>query len=391
MGFFRKLVKNVKDQAMQDQSVNIERAPNTVGGAKLDPAAPEKSTGLSSLLGGTTRRKRKKNPNLEAFYNSPAYKNFQDSGGIGTMDMYTASDGSIFSSGSVGRMYEKFLKDQAASKSPPAPTGIEALIRPPRTDPGGQEDMRKLMDMQKQTFRSFLAPPPAVKQPTAPYIPIDGGDLGLPTGPGTPMPPGTIFEGEVGQIDIQDILDSLPKGVGVGGIGSIPVPDIPYEIPELTVPQELLDSISNPATIPLPTIESPIDLPIQVPPVEDFVMPSLPLELPLQLPQLEQVATPSLPLELPVQLTQLEQVATPSLPINIPQSAVDALGIGALNIQPSLPVLETKPTPVVSMPAMQAVNEVSVPKVAVDIPKYNYNDPARLARRDAYFASSRFD
>jgi hypothetical protein len=70
---------------------------------------------------------------------------------------------------------------------------------------------------------------------------------------------------------------------------------------------------------------------------------------------------------------------------------VDALGIGALNIQPSLPVLETEPTPVVSMPAMQAVNEVSIPKVAVEIPKYNYNDPARLARRDAYFASSRFD
>jgi hypothetical protein len=106
--------------------------------------------------------------------------------------------------------------------------------------------------------------------------------------------------------------------------------------------------------------------------VEDFVMPSLPLELPLQLPQ-------------------LEKFTAPSLPINIPQSAVDALGIGALNIQPSLPVLETKPTPVVSMPAMQAVNEVSIPKVAVDIPKYNYNDPARLARRDAYFASSRFD
>jgi hypothetical protein len=320
-------VKNVKDQAMQDQSVSIEKLPK----------------GIGSILGGRTRRK-KLDPNP-----------------ITPLPRVIETD----------------------PRPAPVPTGIEALIRPPRTDPGGQEDMRKLMEMQRQTFRSFLAPPPAVKQPTAPYIPIDGGDLGLPTGPGTPMPPGTIFEGEVGQIDIQDILDSLPKGVGVGGIGSIPVPDIPYEIPELTVPQELLDSISNPATTPLPTIELPIDLPKS--PVD------LPIDLPIQVPPVEDFVMPSLPLELPLQLPQLEQVVTPSLPINIPQSAVDALGIGALNIQPSLPVLETEPTPVVSMPAMQAVNEVSIPKVAVEIPKYNYNDPARLARRDAYFASSRFD
>ena len=108
----------------------------------------------------------------------------------------------------------------------PAPTGIEALIRPPRADPGGQEDMRKLMDMQRQTFRSFLAPPPP-DVVSLPYFPVDGGDLGLPRagGPGTPMPPGTIFEGEVGgtPINIQDIINNLPTGVGVGGIGSIPV------------------------------------------------------------------------------------------------------------------------------------------------------------------------
>jgi len=286
MGFFRKLVKNVKDQAMKDQSVSIERLPT-------------ESKGIGSMLGGTTRRKRKKNPNLEAFYNSPAYKDFQDSGGIGTMDMYTASDGSIFGSGTVGRMYEQFLKDQTASKSPPAPTGIEALIRPPRTDPGGQEDMRKLMDMQKQTFRSFLAPPPAVKQPTAPYIPIDGGDLGLPTGPGTPMPPGTIFEGEVGgtPINIQDIIDNLPKGVGVGGIGSIPIPDIPYEIPQITVPADL----------PKLPVDLPIELPLQLPQIEEFTAPSLPIDLPLQLPQIENIGIPAI--QLPFEIPSLPQVA----------------------------------------------------------------------------------
>ena len=121
---------------MKDQRFSIERLPNTVGGAKLDPAAPDAQIGaggkgaggIGSMLGGTTRRKK-----------VPA----------------TISN----------------------LQSAPVPTGIEALIRPPRTDPGGQEDMRKLMDMQRQTFRSFLAPPPpdVVIQP-GPYFPfpVDG-------------------------------------------------------------------------------------------------------------------------------------------------------------------------------------------------------------------------
>lgn len=312
MGFFRKLAKNVKDQAMRDQSVSIERLPNTVGGAKLDPAAPEKSTGLGGLLTGRT--KRKKNPNLEAFYNSPMYKDFQDSGGIGTMDMYTASDGSIFGSGSVGRMYEKFLEDQAASKSPPAPTGIEALIRPQRTDPNNQQDMQRLMDMQKQTFRSFLAPPPVVQQPTAPYIPIDGGDLGLPMNPGTPTPGGVVFEPEIGNIDIQEILDNLPKGVGVGGIGNIPIPDIPYEIPQITTP-----------------IELPVDIPFQLPPEleQQIAVPQLPIDIPLDFNTYERVPDvsfsmpnplDSVPANLPLQLPQIENVGLPAiqLPFEIP-------------------------------------------------------------------------
>ena len=218
MGFFKNLKKGIQDKIdMQDQSVSIERLPT-------------ESKGLRSLLGGTTRRKREKNPNLEAFYNSPMYKKFQDEGGIGTMDMYSASDGSIFSSGTVGRMYEAFL--DSLSESKPAPTGIEALIRPPRTDPGNQEDMRKLMGMQRQTFRSFLAPP-APPPPKA--FPVTGADLGLPTGPGTPAPPGVVFEPEIGNIDIQEILDNLPTGVTMGsGIASVPVPDIPYQIPQIT-------------------------------------------------------------------------------------------------------------------------------------------------------------
>jgi hypothetical protein len=231
MGFFKNLTKKAKDKAaMQDQSVSIERLPT-------------ESKGLGSLLGST---RRKTNPNLEAFLNSQMYKDFQDRGGIGTMDMYTASDGTEFGSGTVGKMYEKFLKEQAASKSPPAPTGIEALIRPMRTDPNNQQDMQRLMDMQKQTFRSFLAPPPP--QPATSFGPIDGTRLGLPMGPGTPAPAGVVmepvepggpmFEDQLNYApstkQIQDILDDLPRGVPVPGIPSIPIPDIPYQIPEIT-------------------------------------------------------------------------------------------------------------------------------------------------------------
>ena len=41
------------------------------------------------------------------------------------------------------------------------------------------------------------------------------------------------------------------------------------------------------------------------------------------------------------------------------------------------------------MPALDILDPVATKQV-VDIPTYNYNDPARLARRDAYFASDRF-
>ena len=170
MGFFKNLKKGIQDKIdMQDQSVSIERLPT-------------ESKGLRSLLGGRTRKKE--------------------------------------------------LMPVSMLAAPPAPIGIEALIRPPRTDPGNQEDMRKLMEMQRQTFRSFLAPP-APPPPKA--FPVTGADLGLPTGPGTPAPPGVVFEPEIGNIDIQEILDNLPTGVTMGsGIASVPVPDITYQIPQIT-------------------------------------------------------------------------------------------------------------------------------------------------------------
>ena len=285
MGFFRKLMKNVKDQTMKDQRFSIERLPT-------------ESKGIGSMLSGKKKQK--------GFMPLP-------------VDLTPVDP-----------------------RPAPVPTGIEALIRPQRTDPGGQEDRRKLMDMQRQTFRSFLAPPPPdfVVQP-GPYFPVDGGDLGLPTGPGTPMPPGTIFEGEVGgtPINIQEILDNLPKGVGVGGIGSISVPDIPYEIPQITVPVDL----------PKLPVDLPIDLPIQVPPVEDFVMPSLPVELPIDFNTYEKV--PDINIQMP---NPLDSVPA-SLPVELPQ--IENIGIPAIQLPleiPALPQVAMMPSvSPVSMPAMK--------------------------------------
>ena len=187
MGFFRKLAKKAKELA-EDQSVSVERMPTEY-----------KGIGSLGFLGVPQPKRDMVNP----------------------------------------------VQPQMPV-TPPAPTGIEALIRPMRTDPNNQQDMQRLMDMQKQTFRSFLAPPPP--QPATSFGPIDGTSLGLPMGPGTPAPAGVVMEPvELGgpmfedQLNyapstkqIQDILDNLPRGVPVPGIPSIPIPDIPYQIPQIT-------------------------------------------------------------------------------------------------------------------------------------------------------------
>ena len=64
---------------------------------------------------------------------------------------------------------------------------VNSLVNPRRTDPGGQEDRQKMMDMQRQMYRRFLAPPPPGETPpeTPPVTP--------PVTPGEPpitLPPG---------------------------------------------------------------------------------------------------------------------------------------------------------------------------------------------------------
>ena len=59
--------------------------------------------------------------------------------------------------------------------------GLASLINPTPVNPGGQEDRQKMMDMQRETYRRFLAPP-APPPVTPPILPP-----GTPQ-PGTPQP-----------------------------------------------------------------------------------------------------------------------------------------------------------------------------------------------------------
>ena len=93
-------------------------------------------------------------------------------------------------------------------------------------------------------------------------------------------------------------------------------------------------------------------------------------------------------------------VVTPesNVDINALQDIVDNLGL--LNETPSVPVVPQIQSPVVSLldanpqldfPVAEKLPVIKAGTAPVNIPTYDYLDPDRLARRDAYFASSRFD
>ena len=93
-------------------------------------------------------------------------------------------------------------------------------------------------------------------------------------------------------------------------------------------------------------------------------------------------------------------VVTPesNVDMNALQDIVDNLGL--LNETPSVPVVPQIQSPVVSLldanpqldfPVAEKLPVIKAGTAPVNIPTYDYLDPDRLARRDAYFASSRFD
>ena len=81
--------------------------------------------------------------------------------------------------------------------------GLESLINPPRTAIGGEEDRDKLMEMQRQTYRNFLAKPPTDEAPIEQPSGVSGLDS---TGYGTA---------------IQDLIESGYANTEWGNVGPV--------------------------------------------------------------------------------------------------------------------------------------------------------------------------
>jgi len=127
-------------------------------------------------------------PNFLAFQQTPGYQDFINSGSMGTMDMYTASDGREFGSGTVGRMYDDYLAslgqaDSNTSAPAPAPAPApEPVFTPPPTTPepngffpGVTPDFSNLdfsglsdLNLEDMDFSNLPVPPP----PPPPRIPV---------------------------------------------------------------------------------------------------------------------------------------------------------------------------------------------------------------------------
>ena len=130
----------------------------------------------------TERPTGKNNPNLEAFYNSPMYKNFKDEGGIGTTMTYTASDGTFFGSSTMGQMYEQFLKDQAASQpnteTPAQPdfmTQLQELIAQMQAEQKAAAEQAAAAEQQRQEQVAAMTQNYMVGQPAVGYNPYESG------------------------------------------------------------------------------------------------------------------------------------------------------------------------------------------------------------------------
>ena len=236
------------------------------------------------------------------------------------------------------------------------------------------------------------APMPAPPE-TLPVMPITPPDFGI----GIPdIDIGRIDIPNIGNIDIQSIID---------GLGNYDIPErfVPITGEDLGITQPSLPNFVTPFNniiaeelTPAPTTNlvapiteqftspdfntsiapvasiSPAIPQFQIPnplasaPVESLV-PSVAENLGLELPEVSPT------FNLPV-ISELDTLQTTS---NIPD-------MSALNIPTIAPTL-SMPT----VPALDVLDPVVAKQVA-DIPTYNYNDPARLARIDDYFASDRF-
>ena len=180
---------------------------------------------------------------------------------------------------------------------------------------------------------------PLPKLPVQPILPPDFG-IGIPD-----IDIGSIDIPNIGNIDIQSIID---------GLGN-------YDIPERFVPITGEDlGITQPS---LPNFVTPFD---------DTIAEELPKE------------------SFMMTAAELEKIGGTPQPVS--GGGLGALFGGLTPQEPIVSEMNTQVAPaldVTSVPALDVLDPV-VAKQVVDIPTYNYNDPARLARIDDYFGSDRF-
>jgi hypothetical protein len=92
-------------------------------------------------------------PNFLAFQQTPGYQDFINSGSIGTMDMYTASDGRTFGTGTLGRMYDDYLASLGQADSNTAAPEPEFV--PPPQEPNGFFPGIDPRDYQDMSFKDM--------------------------------------------------------------------------------------------------------------------------------------------------------------------------------------------------------------------------------------------
>ena len=113
--------------------------------------------------------------------------------------------------------------------------GLASLINPPRTDPGGEEDRQKMMDMQREMYRRFLAPPPGETPPGTPpgtppvTPPVTPPQFPPGTPPGIPSMPAILeLQERLAQLENRELpqFDPTELETGLAGlqeqIGNIP-------------------------------------------------------------------------------------------------------------------------------------------------------------------------
>ena len=205
--------------------------------------------------------------------------------------------------------------------------------------------------------------PPRVRPITPPDFGIGVPDIG-----------GIVGIPNIGNIDIQSIID---------GLGD-------YNRPERFMPMTGEDlGITQPRTLgeQLPKgVDNNIDISNYLSNKED----TLGTAKDIFGPQVEFATSP-------VEGSNYMMTAAALEDMGITPQPVSGGGLGGLfgGLTPQEPIvseMNTQVAPaldVTSVPALDVLDPV-VAKQVVDIPTYNYNDPARLARIDDYFASDRF-